>query len=43
MKKIGIWIALILVALWVINAPGDAAALINKVGNALQTLSTALS
>lgn len=42
MKKVLIWLAVILIVVWVINAPGKAADLIDKVGNAITTIGTSL-
>lgn len=42
MKKALIWFAVILVVVWVINQPADAAGLIDKVFTAVTTLGTSL-
>lgn len=42
MKKALIWVVLIVVVLWVLNQPGDAAAAIHKVTNAFTTLANSL-
>lgn len=42
MKKLAVWVVLIIVVLWVINQPHEAAALIHNVTHAFATLSTSL-
>lgn len=42
MKKVLVWIAIILIVVWVINRPGKAANLIDKVSNAFTTIGTSL-
>lgn len=42
MKKVAIWVLVIVVVLWVLNQPGDAADAIHKVTNAFTTLANSL-
>ena len=42
MRKVLTWTALIIAVLWVINNPGQAAALAHHLGHALATLAAAL-